>query len=144
MVSSVARPGAQDLSHYTRFTVDGKTIQFNGFVSPGCADSNDNNDQAMKTGDGRLAFTGGVNVSTQLTDKFRAGAQIYDRNIVQRGKWPPTLDWAIAVYRFSIQLRPPRSTSSGNGISSLRSTSRMGTVCLTRFGDSIRWTTRPA
>jgi hypothetical protein len=97
----VATLGAQDLSNYTSFTIDGKSVQFHGFVSQGFADSNDNNYLTMKTSDGSFAFTdAGLNVSTQLTDKFRVGAQIYDRNIGQLGKWHPTLDWAVADYRF--------------------------------------------
>ncbi len=55
----------------------------------------------MNTSDGSCAMTdGGVNVSTQITDKFRIGAQIYDRNIGQLGKWHPHLDWAFGDYKF--------------------------------------------
>jgi hypothetical protein len=42
----------------------------------------------------------GVNASIQLTDQFRIGAQVYDRNIGNLGKWHPQLDWAVADYRF--------------------------------------------
>jgi hypothetical protein len=100
-VGGAATLGAQDISNYTNFTVAGKTIQVHGFVSEGFADTNDNNYLTMDTSKGSFAMTdGGVNVSTQLTDKFRVGAQIYDRNIGQLGKWHPQLDWAYADYRF--------------------------------------------
>lgn len=93
--------GAQDISNYTNFTVDGKTVQIHGFLSEGFADSNDNNFLTMKTSDGSFAMTdGGVNISTQLTDKFRVGAQVYDRNIGQLGQWHPQLDWAFGDYKF--------------------------------------------
>jgi len=91
---------AQDLSNYTSFTVDGKTVQFHGFVSEGFAYSNDNNYLTMDTSQGSFFTDGGVNVSTQLTDKFRVGAQVYDHNIGTMGKWHPQLDWALADYRF--------------------------------------------
>jgi hypothetical protein len=35
----------------------------------------------------------GLNASSQLTDKFRIGAQVYDRNLGQLGQWHPSLDW---------------------------------------------------
>jgi hypothetical protein len=91
---------AQDLSNYTSFTVDGKTVQFHGFVSEGFAYSNDNNYLTMDTSQGSFFTDGGVNVSSQLTDRFRVGAQIYDRDIGHLTEWHPTLDWAVADYRF--------------------------------------------
>jgi hypothetical protein len=91
--------GAQDISNYTNFTVDGKTIQVHGFVSEGFADSTNNNYLTMDTTQGSSFTDGGVNVSTQLTDRFRVGAQIYDRDIGQLGKWHPQLDWAYGDYK---------------------------------------------
>jgi len=55
----------------------------------------------MDTSQGSAAFTDfGLNVSTNLTDKLRVGAQIYDRNLGQLGQYHPSLDWAVADYRF--------------------------------------------
>ncbi len=83
------------------FTLDGRNVQVHSFASQGFAYSNDNNYLTMNTSQGSFAMTdGGVNVSTQLTDKFRMGAQVYDSNVGQLGKWHPTLDWAVADYRF--------------------------------------------
>jgi hypothetical protein len=63
--------------------------------------SNDNNYMTMNTSKGSFAFTDvGANVSTRLTDKLRIGAQIYDRNVGKLGNWQPTLDWAVADYKF--------------------------------------------
>jgi hypothetical protein len=101
MACGAATLGAQDLSNYTSFTLYGRSVQVHGFVSQGFGYSNDNNYLTMNTSQGSFAFTdGGVNVSTQLTDKFRVGAQVYDHNIGQLGKWHPTLDWAVADYKF--------------------------------------------
>src|SRR5271157_137917 len=100
MAGGAATLGAQDISNYTTFTVLGKTVQVHGFVSEGFAYSNDNNYLTMDTSKGSSFTDGGVNISTQLTDKFRVGAQIYDRNIGQLGKWHPQLDWAYGDYKF--------------------------------------------
>ena len=92
---------AQDISQYTNFDLFGKQFQMHGFVSEGFAYTNTNNWLTMDTSKGSFAMTdGGLNVSSQLTDKFRIGAQVYDRDFGQLGKWHPILDWAIADYRF--------------------------------------------
>jgi hypothetical protein len=93
---------AQDLSSYTTFQVEGRTVQIHGFVSQGFLGSNDNNYLTTKSSNGSFAFTDfGVNISTQLTDKFRVGAQIYDRNLGNLGNWHPQLDWAMGDYKFT-------------------------------------------
>ena len=44
----------------------------------------------MHTSDGSFSMTDfGANISTQLTDKFRVGAQFYDRNVGKLGNWRP-------------------------------------------------------
>jgi len=89
------------LSAQLNFDVDGKEVQVHGFFSQGFADSNDNNYLTMKTSEGSFALTDmGLNASVQLTDKFRVGAEVYDRNIGSLGNWQPILDWAVADYRF--------------------------------------------
>jgi len=83
------------------FTVDGKDVQFHSFASQGFMYTNVNNYMTMNTSSGSFAFTDfGVNVGTQITDKFRVGAQVYDRNIGKIGQWQPELDWAVADYKF--------------------------------------------
>jgi len=83
------------------FSLDGKQIQVHSFASQGFAYSNDNNYLTMKTSQGSFAMTDvGINVSTQLTDKFHVGAQFYDHNVGNLGHWEPQLDWATADYRF--------------------------------------------
>jgi len=83
------------------FSVDDKSVQVHSFFSQGFAYSDDNNFLTMKTSQGSFALTDmGVNASVQLTDKFRVGAQAYDRNIGSLGDWHPILDWAVADYRF--------------------------------------------
>jgi hypothetical protein len=83
------------------FKVEERDVQVHSFASQGFAYSNDNNYLTMNTSQGSFAMTdGGVNVSTQLTDKFRVGGQVYIRDFGRLGQWHPQLDWAYADYRF--------------------------------------------
>jgi hypothetical protein len=83
------------------FKIDGHEIQIHGFASQGFVHTDDNNWLTMESADvGSGEFTDfGVNASTQLTDKFRIGAQLYDQNLGALGKWHPELDWAYAQYK---------------------------------------------
>jgi hypothetical protein len=83
------------------FKLLGREVQIHGFASQGFIYTNDNNWLTMNTSQGSAAFTDmGLNMSSQITDKFRAGAQVYDRNLGQLGQYHPSLDWAFADYRF--------------------------------------------
>lgn len=82
-----------------------RTIQFHGFASQGFVYTGQNNWLTMQSSQGSGAFTDfGANVSTQVTDKFRVGAQVFDRNLGNLGEWHPSLDWAFADYRFKAWL----------------------------------------
>jgi len=82
------------------FTIDGKDIQVHSFASQGFALSNANNYMTMDSSAGSFAMTdGAVNISSQITDNFRVGAQAYLRNVGVIGKWHPELDWALADYK---------------------------------------------
>lgn len=81
-------------------SIGGHTVHFHAFGSQGFMYSNNNNYMTMDTRKGSFALTDfGANASTQLTDKFRVGVQIYDRNVGKLGNWQPTLDWAVADYK---------------------------------------------
>lgn len=83
------------------FNVGGRQVQVHSFASQGFSYSNNNNYLSMDTSSGSFSMTDfGANVSMQLTDKFRVGAQIYDRNVGKLGNWRPELDWAVADYKF--------------------------------------------
>ena len=83
------------------FSIGGHQVQIHSFASQGFGYSNDNNYLTMNTSQGSFAMTdGGVNASIRLTDKLRIGAQVYDRNVGDLGKWHPQLDWAVADYKF--------------------------------------------
>jgi hypothetical protein len=85
----------------TDFTVEGLPVQVHGFASQAFLASDNNNYLTMPTSNGSFAFTDfGANISVQLTGKFRIGAQLYDRNIGQLGRWHPQLDWASGDYKF--------------------------------------------
>src|ERR1700733_10715371 len=81
------------------FKIEGREIQIHGFVSQGFIYTDQNNWLTMHTSQGSGAFTDfGANVSTQLTDKLRVGAQVYDRNLGNLGEWHPSVDWALGDY----------------------------------------------
>ncbi|HZC22612.1 MAG TPA: hypothetical protein VE866_04675, partial [Candidatus Binatia bacterium] len=76
------------------FKIRDRTIQVHGFFSQGFVKTDENNWLTMNSSQGSGAITDmGLNASSQLTDKFRIGAQVYDRNLGQLGQWHPSLDW---------------------------------------------------
>lgn len=85
-----------------QFRMFDRSIQIHGFASQAYVYTDENNWLTMTTNnDGSIGFTDfGLNLSTQLTDKFRVGAQGYDRNLGQLGQYHPSLDWGFADYRF--------------------------------------------
>ena len=87
---------------FAQFTVEGRPVQVHGFVSQGFAYSDANNYLTMDTSKGSLALTdAGVNVASQISDKFHVGAQLYVRNVGELGEGHVTLDWASGDYRFN-------------------------------------------
>jgi len=83
------------------FKIFDRRVQVHGFASQGLVATDDNNWLTMKTSQGSGAMTDmGLNMSMQITDRFRVGAQVYDRNLGQLGQWHPSLDWALADYKF--------------------------------------------
>jgi hypothetical protein len=86
--------------HAQEFKLFERHVQIHGFGSQGFVYTNDNNWLTMNTSAGSAAFTDfGANVSMQVTDRLRIGAQVYDRNIGNLGDWHLSLDWAFADYR---------------------------------------------
>lgn len=84
------------------FKVWDRTVQLHGFVSQGFIRTNENNWLTMNTSEGSGAMTDmGLNASSRLTDKFRIGAQVYDRNLGELGQYHPSLDWGLGDYRFT-------------------------------------------
>src|SRR5579864_9588134 len=85
------------------FKLFDRKVQVHGFASQGFVYTDQNNWLTMHSSHGSGAFTDfGVNLSTQITDKLRIGAQVYDRNLGNLGEWHPTLDWAFVDYRFKL------------------------------------------
>jgi hypothetical protein len=92
---------AGQIGRAQEFKVWDRTVQVHGFASQGFVYTDENNWLTMNTSQGSGAMTDmGLNMSSQLTDKFRVGAQVYDRNLGHLGQWHPSLDWAVADYRF--------------------------------------------
>jgi hypothetical protein len=83
------------------FETAGRPVQIHSFGSQGFAYSNHNNYLTMKTSRGSFAMTDiGVNASVELADKLHVGAQVYDRDFGNLGRWHPELDWLVVDYRF--------------------------------------------
>src|SRR5450755_1182022 len=83
------------------FKLFDRDVQIHGFASQGFVYTNTNNWLTMNTSQGSGAFTDfGINASTNVTDRLRIGAQLYDRNLGQLGEYHPSLDWAVIDYRF--------------------------------------------
>ena len=100
-VLAVSLAGALPAAYAQDFKFFSRTVQVHGFASQGFVHTDDNNWLTMNTSNvGSGEFTDfGVNASTQITDKFRVGAQIYDRNLGQLGRWHPDLDWAYGDFK---------------------------------------------
>jgi hypothetical protein len=94
--------GLISVSRAQDFKLWNRTIQVHGFLSEGYVHTDENNWLTMNTkGWGSAAMTDtGLNVSSQLADRLRVGAQVYDRNLGQLGQWHPSCDWAMVDYRF--------------------------------------------
>jgi hypothetical protein len=93
--------GAPLMNAQWDFNVDGKSIQIHSFGSQAFLATDQNNYLTTNTSQGSFQFTDiGANISTQLSDHFRVGAQIYDRDIGKLGQWHPQLDWAVGDYKF--------------------------------------------
>jgi hypothetical protein len=83
------------------FKLFNREVEIHGFASQGFVYTDTNNWLTMNTSQGSGAFTDfGFNVSTNVTDKLRVGAQFYDRNLGQLGQYHPSLDWAVVDCRF--------------------------------------------
>jgi len=83
------------------FKLFDRAVQVHGFASQGFVYTDDNNWLTMNTSQGSAAWTDfGLNMSSEVTDRLRIGAQGYDRNLGQLGQYHPSLDWAVADYRF--------------------------------------------
>jgi len=83
------------------FNLYGHQVQVHSFGSQGFAYTNNNSYLTMNTSKGSFNFDDlGVNLSSQITDKFRVGAQGYTRRLGELNRGQVTLDWAVADYRF--------------------------------------------
>jgi hypothetical protein len=82
------------------FTVGGRVVQMHGFFTQGFLKSDGNNFLTTQSSSGSASMTdGGFNLSTNITDRLRVGAQAYSRNIGRLGNGHVQLDWAFADYR---------------------------------------------
>ena len=94
-----AAPAALQAQEFRLFD---RNIQVHGFASQGYVYTSGNNWLTMTTnGDGSAGFTEmGLNMSTDVTDRLRIGAQVYDRNLGKLSQYHPEIDWAMLDYQF--------------------------------------------
>ena len=75
-------------------------LQLHGFVSQGAFVSTAN-DYIGNSDRGSVAmFEAGLNVSSEVADRLRAGIQLYARNVGDFRDLPPRLDWAFLDYHY--------------------------------------------
>jgi hypothetical protein len=75
-------------------------IEIHGFVSQGAFVSTAN-DYLGRSSRGSLElFEAALNVSTEVTDRLRAGVQLFSRNVGDFDDLSPRLDWAFLDYRW--------------------------------------------
>lgn len=83
------------------FKLAGRDVQIHGFASQGFVHTDENNWLTLQTtgvGSGEMTDVG-VNASMQVNDRFRIGAQGFDRNLGALGDFHPSVDWALADYK---------------------------------------------
>src|SRR5689334_20913394 len=75
-------------------------IQIHGFVAEGAFVSTDN-DYIGESSRGSLElFEAGLNVSTEVADRLRAGIQFYARDVGKFTDMTPRIDWAFLDYHW--------------------------------------------
>jgi hypothetical protein len=77
-----------------------RRLDIHGFVSEGAFISTAN-DYIGKSSRGSLEmFEAGINVSTEIADRLRAGIQLFGRDVGTYEDLPPRLDWAFLDYHW--------------------------------------------
>ncbi len=81
--------------------IESLEIHFHGFASQGYMHSTANN-YRMKTEDGTFNMTEiGFNISTNLTERFRIGMQLFAQTLGEVGDFDVVLDWGYFDYSFA-------------------------------------------
>lgn len=82
------------------FRLGGQSFDVHGFISQGYLYS-ENNNVFADTEDGTFQFNeAGLNVATDLTERLRAGLQVFSRDLGDLSNNELALDWAYADYRW--------------------------------------------
>jgi len=76
-------------------------VEVHGFVSQGFIKTTENNYLAADSTRGSFEFTeAGINFTKPLTDKLRAGIQLFAHDLGPLGNYSPQFDWFYLDYRF--------------------------------------------
>ncbi len=95
---SEAEPPAEPVPAESGF--DMPSVAIHGFVSQGAFTSTDN-DYLGRSERGSVEFLeAAVNVSTEVTERLRIGAQLFTRDLGPIGNYTMTLDWGFIDYKW--------------------------------------------
>lgn len=79
---------------------DGPPVEVHAFISEGVLKSSDNNFLTDSARGSLEYFEAGLNVSKQLSDRLRAGIQLYAHDLGTTGNYEPKVDWAYLDYHW--------------------------------------------
>lgn len=86
----------------TLWAFDASQLRVNGFASQGYIKSDGNNYLVPESKDGSFDLNEvGITINTQVSDKFRIGAQILSRDFGDEANNNIVLDWGYGDFRFS-------------------------------------------
>src|SRR5579872_2092424 len=78
------------------------SVEVHGFVSQGFILTNGNNYLANDTKHGSFQFSEiGLNFTKQITDRLRAGVQLFAQDLGPTGNYNAKMDWFYLDYRFA-------------------------------------------
>ena len=86
----------------TLWAFDASQVRINGFASQGYIKSDGNNYLVPESKSGSFDLNEvGITINTQVSDKFRIGAQLLSRDFGDEGNNNVALDWGYGDFRFS-------------------------------------------
>ena len=86
----------------TLWAFDASQVRINGFASQGYIKSDGNNYLVSESKNGSFDLNDvGITINTQVSDKFRIGAQLLARDFGDEGNNNISLDWGYGDYRFT-------------------------------------------
>jgi hypothetical protein len=95
-------PGLAD--DYVEQRTSRPAFELHGFISEGGFWSTDNDYIGTSSRGSLELFEAALNVSSEVTDRLRAGIQLYSRDVGKFDGMTPRIDWAFLDYKWKSQL----------------------------------------